>query len=73
MNIYITGLGSGYEVEHLVRLFYPMAITGLKTSSRPMKSRRKLSVCYLSVIGRSMLCCRTPVRSDTSRLKYFYP
>ena len=25
MNIYITGLGSGYEVEHLVRLFYPMA------------------------------------------------
>ncbi len=26
------------------------AITGLKTSSRPMKSRRKLSVCYLSVI-----------------------
>ena len=22
MNIYITGLGSGYEVEHLVRLFY---------------------------------------------------
>ena len=25
MNIYITGLSSGYEVEHLVRLFYPMA------------------------------------------------
>ena len=25
MNIYITGLPSGYEVEHLVRLFYPMA------------------------------------------------
>ena len=25
MNIYITGLNSGYEVEHLVRLFYPMA------------------------------------------------
>ena len=25
MKIYITGLGSGYEVEHLVRLFYPMA------------------------------------------------
>ena len=49
------------------------AITGLKTSSRPMKSRRKLSVCYLSVIGRSMLCCRTPARSGTSRPKYFYP
>ena len=25
MKIYITGLPSGYEVEHLVRLFYPMA------------------------------------------------
>ena len=25
MNIYITGLGSGYEVEPLARLFYPMA------------------------------------------------
>lgn len=25
MKIYITGLASGYEVEHLVRLFYPMA------------------------------------------------
>ena len=25
MNIYITGLPSGYEVEHLARLFYPMA------------------------------------------------
>ena len=25
MKIYITGLLSGYEVEHLVRLFYPMA------------------------------------------------
>ena len=25
MNIYITGLGSGSEVEHPVRLFYPMA------------------------------------------------
>ena len=49
------------------------AITGLKTSSRPMKSRRKLSVCYLSVIGRSMVCCRTPARSGTSRPKYFYP
>ena len=24
MKIYITGLPSGYEVEHLVRLFYPM-------------------------------------------------
>ena len=24
-RIYITGLPSGYEVEHLVRLFYPMA------------------------------------------------
>ena len=23
MKIYITGLPSGYEVEHLVRLFYP--------------------------------------------------
>ena len=49
------------------------AITGLKTSSRLMKSRRKLSVCYLSVIGRSMLCCRTPARSGTSRPKYSYP
>lgn len=48
-------------------------ITGLKTSNRPMRSRRKLSVCYLSVIGRSMLCCRTPARSGTSRPKYFYP
>ena len=26
MKIYITGLPSGYEVEHLVRLFYPMAM-----------------------------------------------
>ena len=25
MKIYITGLPSGYEVEHLARLFYPMA------------------------------------------------
>ena len=25
MKIYITGLPSGYDVEHLVRLFYPMA------------------------------------------------
>ena len=25
MKIYITGLPSGYEVEHLIRLFYPMA------------------------------------------------
>ena len=25
MKIYITGLSSGYEVEHLARLFYPMA------------------------------------------------
>ena len=25
MKIYITGLPSGYEVEHLVRFFYPMA------------------------------------------------
>ena len=25
MKSYITGLPSGYEVEHLVRLFYPMA------------------------------------------------
>ncbi len=25
MKIYITGLHSGYDVEHLVRLFYPMA------------------------------------------------
>ena len=24
MKIYITGLPSGYEVEHLVRLFYPI-------------------------------------------------
>ena len=27
MKIYITGLPSGYEVEHLVRLFYPMAVS----------------------------------------------
>ena len=25
MKIYIQGLPSGYEVEHLARLFYPMA------------------------------------------------
>ena len=25
MKIYITGLPSGYDVEHLVRIFYPMA------------------------------------------------
>ena len=25
MKIYITGMPSGYEVEHLARLFYPMA------------------------------------------------
>ena len=38
MNIYITGLGSGYEVEHLVRLFYPMA----PLTPHPARGRRRL-------------------------------
>ena len=40
MKIYITGLPSGYEVEHLVRLFYPMAPltrTGNRTKDRSIK------------------------------------
>ena len=37
MKIYITGLPSGYEVEHLVRLFYPM----LRLPS-PRRKRRGL-------------------------------
>ena len=45
MKIYITGLPSGYEVEHLVRLFYPMAPLTLprrkrvRTVSGPRKKR----------------------------------
>ena len=34
MKIYITGRPSGYEVEHLVRLFYPMAPLTLTPAGR---------------------------------------
>ena len=41
MNIYITGLGSGYEVEHLVRLFYPMAPLTLARGRRRLRLGRE--------------------------------
>ena len=44
MNIYITGLGSGYEVEHLVRLFYPMAPLTLT----PPEDGADLSLIHIS-------------------------
>ena len=40
MKIYITGLPSGYEVEHLARLFYPMAPLTLTPPERGRASAR---------------------------------
>ena len=73
ISLAIPVLSSAVRIASINTTDWQEVITGLKTNNRPMRSKRKLSVCYLSVIGRLMLCCRTPARSGTSRRKYSYP
>ena len=60
MNIYITGLGSGYEVEHLVRLFYPMAPLTLPPQKAPPRHPEDAGAgLFFSPLP--TLGCQTPV------------
>ena len=48
MKIYIIGLPSGYEVEHLVRLFYPMApltLTHRRTPRTASGQKKRRTAC----------------------------
>ena len=47
MKIYITGLPSGYEVEHLARLFYPMA---------PLTQRGALEGSFMLATALAQVC-----------------